>query len=82
MNFSGLFTLRECELSARITLAIGSTDRVPVREGYGFTVSIIAHLVRNEAPWVRKFGYLCIQEILVLRKSFVRRTCIPSCKLG
>ena len=25
-----------------------------------------------EAPWVRKFGYLCIQEILVLTKSSVR----------
>ena len=63
MDFSGLFTLRECKFSARITLAIGSKDRLPVREGYGFTVSIIAELVRSEVPWVRKFGYLCIQEI-------------------
>ena len=29
---------------------------------------------RNRAPWVRKFGNLCIQEILVLRKSSVRST--------
>ena len=39
------------------------------------------------APLVRKFGNLCIQEILVLRKSFVRvtasvRTSTPSCKPG
>ena len=35
----------------------------------------------SRAPWVRIFGYLCIQEILVLRKSSVR-TSTPSCKLG
>ena len=35
----------------------------------------MVELLRNGAPWVRKFGYPCIQEILVLRKSFVR-TCI------
>ena len=29
---------------------------------------------RSGAPWVRKFGNLCIQEILVLRKSSVRGT--------
>ena len=26
---------------------------------------------KHEAPWVRKFDYLCIREILVLRKSYV-----------
>ena len=26
---------------------------------------------KHETPWVRKFGYLCIREILVLRKSYV-----------
>ena len=26
----------------------------------------------SRAPWIRKLGYLCIQEILVLTKSFVR----------
>ena len=26
----------------------------------------------SAAPWVRKFGYLCIQEILFLTKSSVR----------
>ena len=41
--------------------------------------TIIAQLsrprrARSGAPWVRKFGYLCIQEILVLTKSSVRRT--------
>ena len=29
------------------------------------------------APWVRKFGYLCFQEILVLTKSCVRRYVRP-----
>ena len=33
------------------------------------------------APWVRIFGYLCIQEIVVLRKLSVR-TSTASCKLG
>ena len=43
---------------------------------------IIAELsqARSGAPWVRKLGYLCIQEILVLRKSSVR-TSTPSCKI-
>ena len=27
---------------------------------------------RNGAPWVRKFGSLCIQEVLVVTKSLVR----------
>ena len=27
---------------------------------------------RNGAPWVRKFGSLCIQEVLVATKSLVR----------
>ena len=40
------------------------------------------------APWIRKFVYLCIQEILVLTKSSVHtrilfvRTSTPSCKSG
>ena len=31
-----------------------------------------ARSARSGAPWVRKFGNLCIHEILVLRKSCVR----------
>ena len=31
-------------------------------------------LARREAPWVKKFGYLWIQEILVVTKSSVRST--------
>ena len=31
---------------------------------------------RSTAPWVRKLGYLCIQEILVLTKSCAARTII------
>ena len=31
---------------------------------------------RSRAPWVRKLGYLCIQEILVLTKSSATRTII------
>ena len=37
-------------------------------------------LARSWAPWVRKFGYQCIQEILVLIKSF--RTSTPLRKAG
>ena len=34
---------------------------------------VIAELdALSGVPWVRKFGYLCIQEILVLRKSSVQ----------
>ena len=33
-----------------------------------------ARSARRGGPWVRKFGYLCIQEILVLTKSSVRST--------
>ena len=44
-----------------------------------FNRGILAELSRarsahNEAPWVRKSGNLCIQEILVLRNSSVRST--------
>ena len=31
----------------------------------------------REAPWERKFGYLCIPEILVQRKSPVRTSVSP-----
>ena len=37
------------------------------------------------APWVTKFNYLCMQEILVLRRSpILTSMCIPtpSCKPG
>ena len=40
---------------------------------------------RSGVPWVRKFVYLYIQEILVLRKSSLRSSVgnsTPSCKLG
>ena len=41
---------------------------------------------RSAAPWVTKFGNLCIQEISVLRKSSVWGTSVlrftPSCKPG
>ena len=56
-----------------------------------FEVVLIAELsrvrkARRVAPWVRSFGNLCIQEILVLRKSSVRRTSLrtstPSYKPG
>ena len=32
--------------------------------------SFLTHgpLINSGAPWVRKFGYLCIQEMLVLNK--------------
>ena len=40
-----------------------------------------ARSARSVAPWVRKFGSLCIQEILLLTKSF-ERTSTPSFKLG
>ena len=33
-----------------------------------------ARRARRGAPWVRKFGNLCIQEIWVLRRSTVGRT--------
>ena len=40
---------------------------------------------RSGVPWVREFGYLYIQEILVLRKSSVRSSVgnlTLSCKPG
>ena len=47
-----------------------------------FTVELLrAQRVHSGAPIARKFGNLCIQEILVLRKSSIRMS-TPSCKLG
>ena len=46
-----------------------------------FQLNINSGSACSRAPWVRKFGYQCIQEILVPTKSSI---CIsaPSCKLG
>ena len=46
-----------------------------------FLFSKVNTLICGGAPWVREFGYRCIQEILVLRKSSVR-TSTRSCKRG
>ena len=35
-------------------------------------------LARSRAPWVRKFGNLCIREILVVTWPYVRPTTCPS----
>ena len=37
-----------------------------------YSGALARSLARNRAPWVRKFGNLYIQEILVLRKSSIR----------
>ena len=37
-----------------------------------FLFSKVHTLICSGAPWVREFGYRCIHEILVLRKSSVR----------
>ena len=54
----------------------GALGRVPVKiEGQSFVLSTYfqrSSLARSRAPWVRKSGYLCNQDILVLTKSSVR----------
>ena len=42
----------------------------------GTPLKLRSSLARSGAPWVRKFGYLSIQEILVVTKSSVRSSTI------
>ena len=53
-----------------------------IKDEFAFFQLFIAELLRarsarSGASWVRKYGNLCFQEILVLRKSSVRTSTLP-----
>ena len=65
--------------SLQNTFALAGTAGVKNRK---LVLTIISRSNENRciicsgAPWLRKFGYLCIQGILVLTKSSVRSTSV------
>ena len=71
--------------TAKTTTTIGliSKKKTTLHVQHTFFVHLFAIVLQDD---IRKFGKLCIQEILVLRKSSVRgtsvRTSTPSCKPG
>ena len=77
--FNNLLQFRHSNLSISTSLLLRMKPKL--RAGSRTGRSSRARSAPSGAPWVRKFGYLTIQEIMVLTKSSVS-TSTPSCNPG